>query len=60
MHVLVSRYGSRGAVEPLAGRAAKVRARGPQVRLCATPECAAAAGCGAPVVIGVLARGGWR
>ena len=53
MHVLVSRYGSRGAVEPLAGRAAKVR-------LCATPECAAAAGCGAPVVIGVLARGGWR
>ena len=53
MRVLVSMYRSRGAVEPIAGLAA-------QVRMCATPKGVAAAGCGAPVVIGVLARGGWR
>ena len=46
MRVRLSMYGSRGAVEPMAGRA--------------TPEGAAAAGCGAPAAIGVLATGGWR
>jgi vancomycin aglycone glucosyltransferase len=60
MCVLFSMYGSRGAVEPMAGLAVQWHALGTQVRMCATPECAVSEGCGAPVVIGVLSTGGWR
>ncbi len=58
--MLLSTYGSHGAVEPMAGLAVQLRALGLQVRMCATPECAAAEGCGAPVPTGVMQKGVWR
>ncbi|SDH58194.1 vancomycin aglycone glucosyltransferase [Sinosporangium album] len=38
MRVLLSTYGSRGDVEPLAGLAAKLRDLGAEVRVCAPPD----------------------
>ena len=49
MRVLLSTYGSRGEVEPLAGPAVRLRALG-----------AAAEGCDALVATGVMPAGAWR
>ncbi|WP_199840269.1 glycosyltransferase [Streptomyces sp. AS58] len=38
MRVLLTTYGSRGDVEPLAGLAAELRAHGAEVRVCAPPD----------------------
>src|SRR6185437_13692690 len=38
MHVLLSTYGSRGDVEPIAGLALQLRELGAQVRVCAPPD----------------------
>ncbi|GGS06816.1 MULTISPECIES: glycosyltransferase [Streptomyces] len=38
MRVLLSTYGSRGDVEPLAGLAVRLREQGAQVRVCAPPD----------------------
>ncbi|NBH08228.1 glycosyltransferase, partial [Amycolatopsis sp. SID8362] len=38
MRVLLSTYGSRGDVEPVAGFGAALRARGAEVRVCAPPD----------------------
>jgi vancomycin aglycone glucosyltransferase len=40
MRVLLSTYGSRGDVEPMAGLAAALRALGAEVRVCAPPDFA--------------------
>ena len=40
MRVLLSTYGSRGDVEPMAGLAVQLRTLGAQVRVCAPPDCA--------------------
>jgi len=38
MRVLLSTYGGRGDVEPLAGLAVGLRALGAEVRVCAPPD----------------------
>ena len=38
MRVLLSTYGSRGDVEPVAGLAVRLRELGAQVRVCAPPD----------------------
>ncbi len=38
MRVLLSTYGGRGDVEPLAGLAVRLRALGAEVRVCAPPD----------------------
>jgi len=53
MRVLLSTYGSRGDVEPLAGLAVRLRALGAEVRVCAPPDEEFAellAGVGVPLV----------
>jgi vancomycin aglycone glucosyltransferase len=40
MRVLLSTYGGRGDVEPLAGLAVRLRALGAEARVCAPPDCA--------------------
>lgn len=53
MRVLLSTYGSRGDVEPLAGLALRLRALGAEVRVCAPPDEEFAqrlAGVGVPLV----------
>jgi vancomycin aglycone glucosyltransferase len=40
MRVLLSTYGGRGDVQPLAGLAVRLRALGAEVRVCAPPDCA--------------------
>ena len=40
MRVLLSTYGSRGDVEPIAGLAVQLRALGAEVRVCAPPDFA--------------------
>ena len=40
MRVLLSTFGGRGDVEPLAGLAVRLRALGAEVRVCAPPDCA--------------------
>jgi vancomycin aglycone glucosyltransferase len=60
MRVLLSTYGSRGDVEPLVGLAVRLRALCAQVRVCAPPDCEAAEGCDAPVLVGVMPVGVWR
>ena len=40
MRALVSTYGSRGDVEPMAGLAVQLRTLGAEVRVCAPPDCA--------------------
>ncbi|MGH3842942.1 MAG: glycosyltransferase, partial [Pseudonocardiaceae bacterium] len=40
MRVLLSTYGSRGDVEPLVALAARLRALGAEVRVCAPPDFA--------------------
>ena len=40
MRVLLSTYGSRGDVEPMAGLAVQSRALGAEGRVCAPPDCA--------------------
>ncbi|MCX4461986.1 glycosyltransferase [Streptomyces sp. NBC_01728] len=53
MRVLLTTYGSRGDVEPLAGLAVRLRARGAEVRVCAPPDKEFAellAGVGVPLV----------
>ena len=55
MRVLLSTYGSRGDVEPMAGPAVQLRTLGAEVRVCAPPDCAELLGnVGVPLVrIGV-------
>ena len=55
MRVLLSTYGSRGDVEPMAGLAVQLRTLGAEVRVCAPPDCAELLGnVGVPLVpIGV-------
>jgi hypothetical protein len=53
-------YGSRGAVEPMAGLAVQLRALALQVRLYATLNGAADEDGDAPVATGVMTTGGWR
>jgi vancomycin aglycone glucosyltransferase len=53
MRVVLSTYGSRGNVEPRAGLAARLRALGAEVRVCAPPDQEFAerlAGVGVPLV----------
>ena len=53
MHVLLTTYGSRGDVEPLAGLALRLRELGAEVRVCAPPDKEFAellAGVGVPLV----------
>ncbi len=53
MRVLLSTYGSRGDVEPLAGLAVQLRALGAEPRVCAPPDeefAARLAGVGVPLV----------
>ena len=38
MRVVLSTWGSRGDVEPLAGLAVRLRALGAEVRVCAPPD----------------------
>ncbi|XAS69298.1 hypothetical protein V3C33_08640 [Micrococcaceae bacterium Sec5.7] len=40
MRVLLSTYGSRGNGEPKVGLAARLRALGAEVQVCAPPDCA--------------------
>ena len=40
MRVVLSTYGSRGDVEPIAGVAVQLRALGAEVWVCAPPDCA--------------------
>jgi vancomycin aglycone glucosyltransferase len=40
MSVMLSKHGSRGDVEPMAGLAARFRTLGTEVRVCAPPDCA--------------------
>ena len=52
MGVLLSTYGSRGCVEPVVGRAVRLRARGAEMRVCAPPDeevAARPAGVGVPL-----------
>ena len=65
MRVLLSAYGSRGGVAPVVGLAVQLWALAAEVRVCAPPDCAVAAGCDAlvcdgPVATGVMPTGGWR
>jgi vancomycin aglycone glucosyltransferase len=57
MRVVLSTYGSRGDVKPMAGLAVKLPTLGADVRLCTPPDCAELLGnVGVPLVpIGV-----WR
>jgi vancomycin aglycone glucosyltransferase len=57
MRVVLSTYGSRGDVEPMAGLAVKLPTLGAEVPVCAPPDCAELLGnVGVPLVpIGV-----WR
>ncbi len=59
MRVWLSTYGSRGDVEPMVGLAARLRALGAEVRVCAPPDCAAAEGCDALVATAVMPAGVW-
>ncbi|RSS85891.1 glycosyltransferase, partial [Streptomyces sp. WAC05950] len=60
MNVLLMAYGSRGDIEPLAGLAVELRARGAKVRVCAPPDedfARRLAGIGVPMVpVGPSAR----
>ncbi|GGR90818.1 glycosyl transferase [Streptomyces aureoverticillatus] len=60
MRVLLSTYGSRGDVEPMAGLASELRALGAEVRVCAPPDedfARRLAGVGVPLVpVGPSAR----
>ena len=40
MRVVLSTYGSRGDVKPMAGLAVQLRTLGAEVRVCAPPDCA--------------------
>jgi vancomycin aglycone glucosyltransferase len=40
MRVLLSTYGLRGDVEPMAGLALRLRTLGAEERVCAPPDCA--------------------
>ena len=40
MRVLLSTYGSRGDVKPIAGLAVPLRRLGAELRVCAPPDCA--------------------
>jgi vancomycin aglycone glucosyltransferase len=57
MRVVLSTYGSRGDVKPMAGLAVKLPTLGAEARVCAPPDCAELLGnVGVPLVpIGV-----WR
>jgi vancomycin aglycone glucosyltransferase len=71
MRVLLTTYGSRGDVEPMALLAVQSRALGADVRVCAPPNfaelaaaqldtvAAVAEECDARVATGVMPTGGW-
>ena len=51
MRVLLSTYGRRGDVQPMAGLAVQLRTLGAEVRVCAPPDCAELLACvGVPLV----------
>jgi vancomycin aglycone glucosyltransferase len=57
MRVVLSTYGSRGDVKPIAGLAVQLRTLGAEVRVWVLPDCAELlARLGVPLV----ATGGWR
>jgi vancomycin aglycone glucosyltransferase len=58
MRVLMSTYGSRGAVEPLVALAVRLRELAAEVRVCAPPDCAErVADVGVPLVpVGLAAQ----
>jgi hypothetical protein len=60
MRVLSTTNGSRGDVEPMAGRAARWRAPDAGAPACVPPDGAAAEECDAPVAAGVMPDGAWR
>jgi vancomycin aglycone glucosyltransferase len=57
MRVLVSTYGSRGDVEPMAGLAVKLPTLGAEAPVCAPPDCAELLG---HVGVPLVPIGGWR
>ena len=57
MRVLLSTYGGRGDVEPLAGLAVGLRALGAEVRVCAPPDFAELL---ARVGVPLVTMGVWR
>ena len=61
MRVLLSTYGLRGDVEPMAGLAVRLRALGAQLRACAPPDFAEKlARVGAPLAAGgMMPAGVW-
>jgi vancomycin aglycone glucosyltransferase len=58
MRVVLSTYGSRGDVEPMAGFAVQLRTVGAEVRVRAPPDCAELLGnVGVPLLVPI---GVWR
>ena len=57
MSVMLSKHGSRGDVEPMAGLAVRLRTLGAEVRVCAPPDCAELL---ARVGVPLLPIGVWR
>jgi len=57
MRVVLSTYGSRGDIEPMAGVAVKLRTLGAEVRACASPDFAELLG---TVGVRLVPIGGWR
>jgi vancomycin aglycone glucosyltransferase len=53
VRVLLSRYDSRGDVEPLVGLVVRLRELGAEARVCAPPDCAGLA------EVGVMPVGVW-
>jgi vancomycin aglycone glucosyltransferase len=57
MRVLLSRYGSRGDLEPMVGLAVRLRALGAEVPVCAPDFAELLARVGAPLATGVMPAG---
>jgi vancomycin aglycone glucosyltransferase len=57
MRVLLSTFGSRGDVKPMAGLAVQLRTLGAEVRVCAPPDCAELL---ARIGVPLVPNGVWR
>jgi vancomycin aglycone glucosyltransferase len=57
MRVVLSAYGSRGDIEPMAEFALKLPTLGAEVRVCAPPDCAELLG---NVGVPLVPAGGWQ